>query len=397
MITREQHILVIGGGATGLSLARHMINYGSSRTNLTILESRSDYNNDRSWCFWDTGDVATHRLQDMISNRWDNWSFSHGQQQVTHTSSKYPYCFIPASGFYDSVVSQIERSGDMELHRNCSVTGIDENLQGVEVATNKGKFKGDYVIDTRPPDRDHLLNARMYQIFIGYEIEASEPVFDPRTVGLMGNLNVSRKGIGFTYTLPFALNRALIEYTVFSRCLYSPAYLEGFLQQAIRKRLNVVDYRIKRREQAVLPMGLSPRTSSSRRVIPAGVSAGAVRPSSGYAFLRINRWVMETARLLAIGKPPQPYWISFGEKFLDHTFLNVLSNNPAMGPDLFMRMARALHPDAFARFMTDKPSLRDLFALIASMPAKPFLQSVMGFTRASAAQSHPYHVSLNRI
>jgi lycopene beta-cyclase len=45
-------LIILGGGCAGLSLARRLSELGEDCPQTVILESRSSYTDDRTWCFW---------------------------------------------------------------------------------------------------------------------------------------------------------------------------------------------------------------------------------------------------------------------------------------------------------------------------------------------------------
>ena len=102
-------------------------------------------------------------------------------------------------------------------------------------------------------------------------------------------------------------------------------------------------------ENAVKPVE---QRSSYVRV---GLTAGAARPATGYAFQRIQRWALECKRSLQInglpiGHPPD----SFVIRQMDAIFLTVLRNRPELGPELFMRLFSKVSSEKLIRFLSDQ-------------------------------------------
>ena len=63
--------------------------------------------------------------------------------------------------------------------------------------------------------------------------------------------------------------------------------------------------------------------------------------------------------------------------WLDCLFVQVLINEPEKGSYLFSQMAKCLSGDSYARFMSGEAHLIDWCRVIAAMPKKPFLQTLL--------------------
>jgi lycopene beta-cyclase len=61
---------------------------------------------------------------------------------------------------------------------------------------------------------------------------------------------------------------------------------------------------------------------------------------------------------------------------MDKIFNGVLLSRPDLGVSLYMRMAKALNGDQFARFMLGQATIRDWLHVIAAMPKGPFVKQL---------------------
>jgi lycopene beta-cyclase len=113
------------------------------------------------------------------------------------------------------------------------------------------------------------------------------------------------------------------------------------------------------------------------RVTPIGVRAGLARPSTGYAFLAIQKHSRRIAvRVSRMGldrplPPGRPY--PRATAFLDRVFLSYLDREPRAAPEMFRHMFEGVGPEAMARFMFDGGTARDRIALMRSLPAPPLM------------------------
>ena len=368
---REYDLIVIGGGCAGLSLARSLIEKGS-QLQVLIVEHRSIYFDDRTWCFWSRD---SHPLQKLEEKSWDAWQFSVlGAAPYLHRSKNdLAYRCIRSGTCYEHAQREIERCSNLPLRLSVNVDACWCDGETVTVATDKGDFYSRWVVDTRPsPIVSNEL--RFGQYFCGAEIEAERDIFDEQVAQIMMDMQHDDHGFRFTYLLPFSKRRALIEETRF--CIgVSQDQLDLDLSQAIAGRLKEVGFFERRREKGFIPMDVTrPSASEDAFIFKAGVAAGAVRPSTGYAFSRIQNWALSCASALSEGAGPlshaaDPVWI----RWIDQLFLKVIQDSRNDVPEIFSCLARGMQPDHFVRFLSDNVTLSDFVRAIHALPKKPFL------------------------
>ena len=75
--------------------------------------------------------------------------------------------------------------------------------------------------------------------------------------------------------------------------------------------------------------------------------------------------------------------------WMDKVFLRKIASNPALAPQLFMSLAGKVHPDRLLRFLTDRPGIRDLLAVMLALPKLPLI-------RCALAELHAGIVTANR-
>ena len=368
---REYDLIVIGGGCAGLSLARSLIQKGS-QLRVLIVESRSIYFDDRTWCFWGR---ANHPLRNLEEKSWDAWQFSvlGAAPHLHRPRNDLAYRCIRSGTFYEHAQREIERCPNVSLRLSVDVDACWRDSETVTVATDEGDFYSRWVVDTRP--NPIVSNEpRFGQYFCGAEIEAERDIFDEHVAQIMMDMQHDDHGFRFTYLLPFSKRRALIEETRFCNAV-SQDQLEQDLSQAIAGRLKGVAFCERRREEGFIPMGISRRSASEDAFIfNAGVAAGAVRPSTGYAFSRIQNWALSCASALSQGAGPlshaaDPAWI----RWIDQLFLKVIQDSRNDVPEIFSCLARGMQPDHFVRFLSDNVMVSDFVRAIHALPKKPFL------------------------
>lgn len=363
----DADVVILGGGCAGLSLAARL-SLLAEGPRVRVVEARDRYTNDRTWSFWAD---AEHEHRSLVSAEWPAWTFSRGAETVVHRPAEaISYQMIAADDFYAWALATIDRSELATIDLATVVTGVEELDDGVLVSTVNGPVRSRWVVDTRPPG----LDAGGYaQRFAGAEIETTDAVFDPTIAGLMTDMTVDEHGFRFTYLLPFDSRHALVEETRFGR-RGDPTDLQAGLDRTVRALAPDGQVRVLRTERGVIPMQRRPGAAVGSRVVRAGTAGGAVRPSTGYAFQRIQRWSADCAAHLAIGRPPiphpaEPAWRAAA----DALFLQVLDRRPETAPTLFMALARGTSPDRLTRFLSDAGGPRDFAGVVAALPKAPFL------------------------
>jgi lycopene beta-cyclase len=132
---------------------------------------------------------------------------------------------------------------------------------------------------------------------------------------------------------------------------------------------------------------MDPKLGAARQrgpVFRLGTPGGAVKPSSGYAFLSIQRQAEAAAWALRQGRapvlpPPRPALA----RWMDGVFLARLRRDPRSGPDLFRRLFERCPPEALLRFLGDRGRPEDYARVAASLPKLPMagtaLRQALGY------------------
>ena len=110
--------------------------------------------------------------------------------------------------------------------------------------------------------------------------------------------------------------------------------------------------------------------------------AGGARPSTGFAFQRIQRWAGECAHTLMsrghpVGHPPDPLPL----RVMDQIFLDVLRANPSRGGAIFFSLFSRADPARVIRFLSGTAGVVDSLAVVAAMPVLPFVRAALAMTR----------------
>ncbi len=374
-------LIILGGGCAGLSLSMALAARGLACPRTLVIEPRTEYTNDRTWCFWN--DQAAP-LPYPIQHRWHRMRVSEGGRSVSLDCGPLPYHLLAAQDFYAAAQASIDGQPKIALQMGTSVVGEPSRSGDLwTVRTTTGRVTARAVVDTRPAQLPRLDGAALWQSFYGQEIECSEPVFDPLAMDLMDFLAPDARHVPFVYVLPVTPTRALVEVTVFGATPLAPRELSTRLAAAVAARVGGAPFKVLRSEHGILPMGLSDAPKSAHPSFArVGVMAGAARPSTGYAFQRIQRWAEECAvALVNFGHPvehrPDPWPL----RVMDRIFLDVLRADPQRGGALFLSLFSRADPLRVIRFLSGNAGLIDSLAVVAAMPVPPFVRAALAMTR----------------
>jgi len=193
----------------------------------------------------------------------------------------------------------------------------------------------------------------------------------------MNFLEPDPRHVPFLYVLPVTPTQALIELTVFGATPLGRRDLSAQLDAEVAKLVGDSPFTTLRSEHGVLPMGLNkapqPVHKSYARV---GVMAGGARPSTGYAFQRIQRWASECALTLASCGYPIPHRPDpLPLRVMDQIFLDVLRADPVRGGAIFFSLFGHADPARVIRFLSGRGGVVDSLAVVVAMPFAPFLRA----------------------
>ncbi|MGF1456228.1 MAG: lycopene cyclase family protein [Alphaproteobacteria bacterium] len=378
-------LVITGGGLSGLSLAVALAGLGEACPRTHIVEARPDYIRDRTWSYWR---LHGHAFDSVARTRWSRCLVRGGGRAVHFDAGDTPYETIDAHDVYNDVLARLKDHPRISLSLGTPVNSVQDGSDGVTVETPAGSVRARMCIDTRPPawnrnTKGPALVQGLNQAFAGIEIETDRPCFDPDEVILMDFLDPTHLGeMRFFYVLPYSPTRALVEDTRFTPLADAPPPLEG-LEEAVARYVGA-PFTIHYQEAACLPMvsdvGMEPAARGSR-IVKIGGASGALRPSTGYGFLAIQRQVealadavgrhgLQTEALRAVVST-RPAWLSA----MDRVWLRVLRHHPDMGPLLSALIFEKASTPRAIRFLADTGTLVDAASVVLALPKAPFLMT----------------------
>lgn len=370
---RDADVAILGGGCAGLSLAAALARTAPA-CRVHVLEERTDYVRDRTWCLWNT---EPHPFESCVTHSWNKWRVRSAGESVLRQSERYAYQHIPADRFYDYALKSIATSTQQLISLGTQVQSFAPDPKGFRIETNQGSLHADWVFDSRPQiTLSRPQTSGLIQRFRGWHVVCERACFDSTTVELMDFQRSDVLGrTVFFYTLPFSPHEALVEATYLDDPALAPACADDVLGEWLKNTTSGSSYKVEFREQGALRMevrGSAERSPCRARYMPIGTAGGRVKASSGYAFLRIQRQSVAIAQALANGLTPPQQLEPVRYELLDRVFMTALARNPEAAPGYFLQLFRNVPPDALVRFLSECGSAAETLKVALSLPKLPF-------------------------
>ena len=253
-----------------------------------------------------------------------------------------------------------------------------------KIFTESDEFNADWIFDStflikqfNPEKRNiHLL----MQHFRGWEIKTEKPAFDPDAVTMFDFRTLQDGAMRFIYLLPFTYTHALIEYTLFSEHLLSSDEYDSALLMYLHDHLHLdkTEYQILDVEDGIIPMTDYPfKRKLGNHILATGTKGGVVKPSTGYAFLRIQKDSASISRSLQMhGNPWHYYNPPARYSFYDSTMLHVMKYHANTMANIFTSMFKKNKIQNIFHFLDEDGTILSDLSLLTSVPVKPFIQAV---------------------
>jgi lycopene beta-cyclase len=366
-----------GGGLAGLSLAYHLAHSPLRDRSLLIVDRDAKERNDRTWCFWTARPTP---FDGIVHHGWNRIRLAGDGFERDIPLGAYRYQLIRGIDFYRFVRHELSAHANVEFLQG-TVEGIEDGADEARVLVDGRTYPAGWAFDSRfnarafraHPERCHYLPQR----FRGWEIETPADAFDPETATLLDFRTPQKGALRFFYVLPYSARRALVEYVTLA-----PDHCDRALTTYIERVLGVRGYRIVAAEGGTNPMTdyVFPRRSG-RRVMNIGARGGRIKPSTGYAFSRIQRDCAAIVQsLVANGHPFDVPGDSRRYRLYDRLLLDVMQRQGGEIASIFTALFNNNPIPRVLRFLDEEGSLAENVRLIATLPPRLFLQALFSMS-----------------
>ena len=347
-----------------------------------VIDKDKKNNNDRTWCFWETKPGI---FEDIVYHKWKQIDFYSNYFSGRFDIDPYEYKMIRGVDFYNYVLNKAQRQNNIHfLHGNvqslssvvnkCTVT-VDEKQLTAGYVFNSIIFKNQFVTSAMLKTGQYYL----LQHFKGWLIETPENIFDDRIATFMDFRISQQHGTSFIYVLPVAANKALIEYTLFTKELLQENEYNEALKNYLRSTLGLKQYKVTATEFGVIPMTNISFSQVNERIINIGTAGNQTKPSSGFTFQFIQKHSDAVINALIKGKNPNIVDRYLLKRFniYDNTLLNILYNNKLGGDKIFADLFSKNPVQRVFRFLDNETNLVEELKLFGTVPTVVFLPAAV--------------------
>ncbi len=370
--------IIAGAGASGLMLCRALASdpfFAEKR--ILLLDKSEKQSNDRTWCFWETGNGE---FDGLIKKSWPKISFKGRDFTREMDTTPYRYKMLEAKPFYNEYLETLRSCNNVSL-RFEHIENINSTDEGVIVTTDVSQYYA-------PDAFTSILNpSEMYaqeehpvliQHFRGWFVKTSQPVFDPERAIFM-DFSIPQDGnTRFMYVLPESSNSALVEYTLFSKDYLEDDEYDEALQKYMLEQLKCEDYEILRVENGSIPMTVYDFTkNNTSNLLYIGTAGGWTKASTGYTFKNSQKKVRELVEYLKTGKPLDQIPSKKRHRFYDLLLLDILDEKNHLGQEIFESLFKKRTAPEIFRFLDEETSFWEDLKIISACPKGPFLRALL--------------------
>ncbi len=366
--------IIIGAGAAGLMLADAFGRDSYFRDKkILLLDKDSKNTNDRTWSFWEKG---TGRFDDIVTKSWKNIFFGGQGFSAQFDISPYQYKLVRGLDFYRCYLDKIKTYPNIDLIHQ-EVTAINENKEGVTVTTTEKEYTGTRVFSSAF-DFDALKNDSKYpllqQHFVGWVVKTKAPTFNPDKAIFMDFSIPQKNNTRFMYVLPFSENKALLEYTLFSKDLLPLDAYENGIKDYLRDTYGCTDFEVLEKEKGSIPMTCYDfQSHNTKRIQFIGSAGGWTKPSTGYTFYNTSKKIAQIIPLIKENKPLTPLRPKRKFKFYDLLLLDILFAENHKGQYIFETLFKNRPPQLIFKFLDEETNLWEDLRIISGCPKKEFI------------------------
>jgi lycopene beta-cyclase len=368
-------ISIVGAGASGLSILLNIKEFVKESLDISLIDPHPNATSDRNWCQW----VHPKHRKNYHTHVWQKVRVRTPRKTYDLSLRKWLYARTCGSAYKEYVDAQQAPQHRIQRVEE-SVRGIAPSLGGESllVQTDQETITSDIVFTSWS---DTPVQPALWQHFGGWIVRTNHACFDPDTATLMDfDIPQPSEGVAFMYVLPYTATHALVECTLFSRNPWEMAEYEVQLKQYMLERFSCSadSYVVESMETGKIPMHVS-RTPAGRipNLYVIGSPAGAVKPSTGYAFSRIQE---STAYLvqswIQAGKPEMPPSRSARFRWYDQLLIDLILHDSRHVISVFDALFRKTPIDLIFTFLDEKTSILQDIRIFLRLPKIPFLKAV---------------------
>lgn len=370
--------IIIGGGCAGLSLAYKLNQSKLKNKKVLIIDQEAKNKNDRTWCFW--ADESTP-FDHIVFRSWKTIEFLSDDFALLAPLQHFTYKMIRGIDFYEEAQQSLAQNPAINIINEAALSTQEIDNQ-VIVKTSNQTFSANWVFDSRfdksPFSPEMPENHYLIQHFKGWQIQTKENTFDTDKIRMFDFRTEQGSEVRFFYILPFSPTEAMIEYTLFSKYLIAEEEYEEKLRDYVSNSLKIKDFEIKETEFGIIPMtDYKFKRKQGQRMMNIGIGGGRAKPSTGYAFYRIQQDSAQIVQSLETSN--QPFFKEKNSRqfeIYDALMLNIMNRKGESIKEIFTELFKNNPIERILSFLNEKTNFFTDLLLMSSVPPAPFLKSI---------------------
>ena len=368
--------IITGSGASGLMLAYRMANDSFfDNSSILIIDREKKNSDDRTWCFWENG---KGEWDDLLHKSWDKIVFKSNLYQNTIPLQSYTYKMIRSAKFYKKLWNSIDAKNNISFIE-ANVVSVLDTSEGTIVETSTGKYHAVKLLNSVDFDQKYTQQEKypvLLQHFIGWFVETKKNQFDDSAATFMDFTVDQKRNTRFMYVLPVSANKALFEYTLFSKDVLLKEEYEQELQKYLELN-SITDYTIIEKEKGIIPMtSFKFWRDNSKNILNIGTVGGWTKASTGYTFKNTSKQTLQLISFLKSDNDFTNYRKKTRFWFYDLLMLDVLANHNHIGSKLFSKLFQRNSLKNIFRFLDEDTSFIEDLRIMLSMPPLRFITAL---------------------
>jgi lycopene beta-cyclase len=377
---------IVGAGLSGLLLARALLRSappGADRPRILLVDPEVAHKESVTFAYWSR---RTTPLDPWVIDRWDALRLVDPAGRAALVGlGDWRYTAVAWGQARSQLLDRLTADRRVSWLQD-SVLDIRDTTRGGDpsatLVTSSGEASAAWVYDSRPPSARDLATdfgrARpspepsLMQVFRGVWIKTSEVVLDTSAATLLDFSGDGGPDLGFSYVLPTSPTTAMVMAV---RMGGEPGFPDPLPVAARLAGTSAWDVTAEESGETVL-VGRRPGRRLGPSVLAIGRRGGRVRPSTGYAVMRV---LDDTAAIVASLRrhghpfdiPADPPW----QRALDTIWLRALAQERAGLEPAFLSLFAGAGIDSVLRFLDGQARGRDVVAVVRSLPAAPFFRA----------------------
>lgn len=378
--------IISGTGAAGLSLAYYLSQSSLKDKQVLLLDKVEKNKNDRTWSFWEAGQGT---FEEVVHHQWEELFFKSPSLDKLLDIAPLRYKMIRGIDFYNYVLNHIRQFDNFTIKQE-EVKSIENQTGKAIVHTSNASYEASYVFNSIIFNKiDTSKYNYVAQHFGGWLIRTKTKTFNPNQAVLM-DFRIPQVGeTRFMYLLPTSEDTALLEATAFSNNILTAEEYGQMIKDYIQEFTEIGEYEILHKEIGVIPMtDYNFKQHNQPHIVQIGTMGGQVKPSSGYAFTRIQNHTQKIIQQLEIGKSPHIKESILKKRFMmyDTILLNVMLNNRVPAHRIFSQLFKRNKGSSVLKFLNEQTTIPQEIVITNTAPHLPFIIAAFDEMRRSIAR-----------